>query len=224
MKLATQLFAFDIRASDSPFIEKIWRTRSVPVETFISAAEPHWEMVVTTRCGNTEMTIRGPETRATIAAIPQDAEFVGIQFRLGTFLRQFPLQGLVDSGITLPCAGPSSFWLDSSAWQFPGFENAETFIEKLAHRGLLVRESDGQSSERTAQRQALRATGLSRRAIRQIERAQRATELIQRGTPFHDTVWRAGYTDQAHLTRALKRYVGMTPRQLAESFKTSPGR
>jgi len=224
VKLASQLFAFDIHEYDSPFVEKIWRTRSVPAETFISAATPGWEIVFTTQPGARWMSIRGPETKASIAAIPQDAAFVGIQFRRGAFMPQFPLERLVDSSIHLPIASSRSVWLDSSAWQIPDFENADVFVDRLVRSGLLVREVDAGSSERTAQRHTLRSTGLSRRAIGQIDRALRAAALIQAGSPTRDVAWRAGYADQAHLTRALKRFVGMTPRQLAESFKTSPAR
>jgi Helix-turn-helix domain len=224
VQLATQLFAFDVRESDSPFVQKIWRTKSVPVDEFMSIAASHWEMVVTSQSGKTRLTIRGPETAASVAAIPQDAEFLGIQFRLGAFMPRFPLEGLVDRGIDLPGAGFGSFWLDSSAWQFPNFENADVFVKRLVHKGLLVRDADRGSSERTAQRRALRSTGLTRRTIAQIERAARATELLRRGAPLFEVAWRAGYADQAHLTRALKRFIGMTPRQLSLSFKTSPTR
>ena len=117
--LAMQLFVFDVRELDSPYVEKIWRTKSVPVESFISVAVPTWEMVVTSQRGKIQMTVRGPETKASIAGIPQDADFVGIQFRLGAFMPRFPLDALVDRWIDLPRAGSESFWLDSSVWQFP---------------------------------------------------------------------------------------------------------
>ena len=87
-----------------------------------------------------------------------------------------------------------------------------------------MREVDRRSSERTAQRWTRRSTGLTRRAIGQIERALRAVELVRQGAPLREVAQGAGYADQAHLTRALKRFVGITPRQVLLSFKTSPGR
>jgi methylphosphotriester-DNA--protein-cysteine methyltransferase len=60
----------------------------------------------------------------------------------------------------------------------------------------------------------LRATGLTQDAIRQIERARRAADLLDRGESIAETVARAGYADQAHLTRSLKRFVGETPGQI----------
>jgi Helix-turn-helix domain len=224
LMLATQLFVFDVRRPDSPYIDTVWRTTSVnaPAQTFLSTAVPRWEMVVTCQRGQTRMTVRGPETRASIAQIPQDAEFLGIQFRLGAFMPRFPLHALVDRSIELPDAGRGSFWLDCGTWQFPTFENADVFVDGLVRGGLLVREARPGSPERTAQRRSLRSTGLTRRAIKQIERALGAADLIQHGAAPRDVAWRAGYADQAHLTRALKRFVGMTPGQLSESFKTRP--
>jgi AraC-like DNA-binding protein len=50
--------------------------------------------------------------------------------------------------------------------------------------------------------------------IQQIERANQAAALLARGTPILDTVYELGYFDQAHMTKALKRFRGQTPAQL----------
>jgi transcriptional regulator with XRE-family HTH domain len=70
-------------------------------------------------------------------------------------------------------------------------------------------------SLRTEQRRVLRATGMTPGTIRQIERARRATALLQRGGAIADAAQEAGYFDQAHLTRSLRRFVGQTPAQVA---------
>lgn len=59
----------------------------------------------------------------------------------------------------------------------------------------------------------LRATGLTQGTILQIERAKRASALLEQGVPILDTVYEAGYFDQPHLTRSLRRFVGKTPAQ-----------
>jgi methylphosphotriester-DNA--protein-cysteine methyltransferase len=41
--------------------------------------------------------------------------------------------------------------------------------------------------------------------------------LLQRGVSIHDTVHEAGYFDQPHLTRSLKRLLGQTPAEIAGS-------
>ncbi|HVU14926.1 MAG TPA: AraC family transcriptional regulator [Phototrophicaceae bacterium] len=216
---------FQGRLSDSPFVESIWYTQSERAGNFTSVAATHWEMVITRMMGRTTMTVRGPETVATPAPIPPDAEFLGITFKLGTFMPIFPASGLVDAPINLPGANSRAFWLNGSAWEFPTFENADTFVARLTRAGLLAREPlvdaalRGQIkvkelSLRTVQRRFAQATGLSHSTVVQIERALRASGLLARGVPILDTVEQAGYADQPHLTRALRRYVGQTPGQI----------
>jgi methylphosphotriester-DNA--protein-cysteine methyltransferase len=48
----------------------------------------------------------------------------------------------------------------------------------------------------------------------QIERARYATTLLKQGVSILDSVELAGYADQPHLTRSLKRYIGQTPAQI----------
>lgn len=48
----------------------------------------------------------------------------------------------------------------------------------------------------------------------QIDRARSATLLLQAGVSIRDTMQQAGYYDQSHLTRSLKRFIGQTPAQL----------
>jgi hypothetical protein len=140
--------------------------------------------------------------------------------------------------VTLPDAARRSFWLNGSAWQYPDFENAETFVKRLAKAGIISRDSivhaalHGQPrtlSLRSAQRHFLRATGITCATFRQIERARYATNLLKEGVSIIDAVHIAGYFDQAHLTRSLKHLIGQTPkkiiqreRQLSFLYKTVP--
>lgn len=218
-------FVFDHRASDSPFVEGIYRTQTdgVTAESFTSTAEYRWEMVITKYEGKTNLTIRGPETKAKNSGIPQDAEFLGIIFKLGTFMPHLPTKNFVDSEINLPVAAGQSFWFNGAAWQFPDFENADTFLNRLAKSGLIVSDPlitaalEGQSNElslRTVQRRFVQATGLTYKAIQQIERAQKAMALLRSGVPIFDTAFELGYFDQSHLTNSLQHYMGQSPAQI----------
>jgi len=71
-------------------------------------------------------------------------------------------------------------------------------------------------SERTVERRFRAATGLTRGAVRQIERARAAATLLATGLPVADVVSRLEYFDAPHLAHALHRYVGRTARQLRE--------
>ncbi|HEX3053356.1 MAG TPA: helix-turn-helix domain-containing protein [Aggregatilineaceae bacterium] len=220
------------RSADSPFIERVWRNRSEDAGSFISMAETHCEMVVTRCSGKVTMTVRGPETQATPAYCPPEAEFLGIQFRLGTRIPYLPPSMVMNRhDVNLPEASSQSFWLHGSVWEFPDFENAETFVDRLVRAGLLIHEPlvntvlQGQpppASVRTVQRRFLQATGLTHGIIRQIERARYATILLKQGASILDTVYQAGYADQPHLTRSLKYYIGQTPAQISSESKAEP--
>jgi AraC-like DNA-binding protein len=248
MKRAVEVFALEARSSGSSLIERTWSAVSVPEESFISVAATHWEMVVTRQRDTVRLTVRGPETRATIVPIPRDAQFFGIDFSPGTFMPALPPGRLVDRALMLPTvsAAPgvsgvsgvsgTSFWLDGAAWEVPGPDDAEVFVDRLVRAGLLVHDpvvaealdggGDGDVrdmgdvvgySTRSVERRVARATGLSRGAIGRIRRAERAVELMAGGVAAGDVARRMGYADQPHLTRSLRRFVGQTPSQVARA-------
>ena len=229
------------RDADAPGVERIWRSHSDRGGPFLSIAESRFEMVVSRHQGRTFITLRGPETKATAADCPPDGEWLGIRFAHGTYMPAVPPAEVRDRrDATLPGASARAFWLDGSAWEYPDFENADTFVARLYRRGLLVRdpvvaavlrgEVDARSV-RTAQRHVLLATGLPQRAIVQIDRARYATQLLRAGRSILDVVHEAGYYDQAHLTRSLTHRIGLTPLQIARRveplsylYKTTPPR
>jgi AraC-like DNA-binding protein len=219
-------FNFDERSSDSPFVEKIWRTQSEGDGSFISTAESHWEMVITAHNGKTTVTVRGPETKATPADCPANAEFFGIVFKLGVFMPHLPAGKVMDrKDANLPEATSRSFWLHGAAWEIPDFENADTFVARLVREGLLVNEPVVDAvlqnrpleiSLRSVQRRFLHATGLTRGTLDQIERARQAATLLEQGLTIADAVYHAGYADQPHLTRSLQRFRGQTPGEILQ--------
>lgn len=218
-----QKLSFDSRASDSPLVETIWRSQSDCAGEFLSVAASNWEMVITQLAGNLHVTVRGPETQARPAHCPAHGEWLGVIFKLGTFMPPLPTIKLVDSEINLPEANGQSFWLHGAAWEFPTYENMDTFIARMVQAGLLVREPVVEAalqnqvtdlSLRSVQRRFLHTTGLTHGAISQITRARQAAALLQQGVSILDTIERVGYADQPHLTRSLKRLIGQTPAQL----------
>ena len=81
--------------------------------------------------------MRGPETKATLAHCPAHAEFVGIVLKCGAFMPHLPLGDLTDGAVTLPEATNTRSGCMAPAWQFPTYDNADTFIERLARDGAL---------------------------------------------------------------------------------------
>ncbi len=219
-------FILQERPSDSAFVESIWHVRCAHPGTFISDAATYWEMVVTRYQGETIFTVRGPAT----TAIPLQyqrvgAEWLGIRFKLGTFMPLLLPQSLRDRrDVNLPEASGNTFWLQGAAWEFPSYENADTFVSRLTRENLLDHDPVVDAvlhghehgwSARAIQYHFLRSTGLRRKTIQQIERAQQAKALLERGVSIPDTVLSADYYDQSHLTNSLKRFLGQTPAQLA---------
>ena len=67
-----------------------------------------------------------------MAHCPAHGEWFGIQFKVGTFMSLMRSSHLRDRNeVTLQNATRGSFWLNGSAWDFPDFENAETFVRRL---------------------------------------------------------------------------------------------
>ncbi|MET9338273.1 helix-turn-helix domain-containing protein [Nonomuraea sp. NPDC003804] len=223
--------AVESRSSDSPYIERVWRSSSDDVGRMTSVATARWDLVFWDHRGQIHVAIQGPESRASTAPVPEEATFFGIIFSLGTSMPHLPVGGLVDGSVELPDATRRSFQLKGSAWRLPDYDNAEEFVGRMAREGVLDRDpivaavlrgGSPEVSERTVQRRFVAATGLTRGAVRQIDRARRAAVLIQEGVPAHDVIDRLGYFDQPHLARSLARYVGRTATQLRDRDAPEP--
>ncbi len=235
------MFVFEDRLSDSPLVERVWTATSVKAGRFLSAAAETSEIVVTRLHGQTFVTLRGPETKATALECPADGDWVGIRFKAGAFFPAFLPETLRDrADANLPSATKHAFSLGGSAWEYPTFENADTFVTRLVNKGILVRDRTVDAvvrgepdvlSVRSAQRHFARATGLTHATYRKIRRARFATNLLLDGVPILDVVDQAGYSDQPHLTRSLQALIGQTPaetlrrkQQLSYLFKTELSR
>lgn len=218
----------------------MWHSRSEAGGWFSSIATPHWEMVVSRVEGQISLTVRGPETVASTVALPAHGEWFAIRFRLGTCMPALLPGRLRDcNAVTLPPAGRRSFWLNGSAMDYPTFENAEVFVNRLVRAGTIatdplvmraLRGAPVAGSVRTLERRFRQVTGLTHGAVRQIERARTATLLLRRGVALMDVAHATGYYDQAHLIRSLRRFVGQTPTEIAQArrqlsflYNTGPG-
>jgi hypothetical protein len=216
-------FIYESRSSDSPYLETITRGWTEGEGSAIHPAETCWHMVFVKWNGRVHSLVVGPLTTAGTVPYSAGAEILWVKFKLGSFMPHLPVRDILNVETTLPGAAGRSFWLHGSAWQIPDFENIETFIDRLVQAGALVQDPVVNAAlgdhlpeipSRTVRHRFLRATGLTRSHIRQVERAQRAAELLRQGVSILDTVFEAGYFDQPHLTRALKQWIGHTPAQL----------
>ncbi|MHA6785813.1 helix-turn-helix domain-containing protein [Pseudonocardia saturnea] len=216
---------FETRRSDSPWVGTVWTCTSEQVTAMTSVAGARWGLVFWEQGGRRYAGITGPETRTGTAPVPVGATYTGIEFAVGVALRAVPTPELVDGGIGLPDTSRRTFRLDGARWETPGPDDAEALVDRLVRAGTVVRDRlvadvlrghRPAVSGRTVERRFRAATGLTRGAVRQIERARAAAELLAAGDPAADVVAELGYYDEPHLARALRSYVGRTVRQLRE--------
>src|SRR5215204_768338 len=112
-------FVVENRGSDISIVSSIWRTETGDVAQFMSLAITKFSMIVMKQYGRTTLTMRGPETKATLTDCPQDAEFFGMEFDFGTHMLPVPSHLLVDGSVDITNDGGSSFWLADGYWEFP---------------------------------------------------------------------------------------------------------
>ena len=219
------------RPSASPYVERVWRSRSDGVARMMAVATPRWSLVFWKQSGQMYGAVQGPGSKASHAPVPEDATFFGIDFALGTTMPHIPVGRLVDGHAELPDATGRSLWLAGSAWHLPDYDNAETFVRRLVRELVVIRVplvadvirgAEPDASARTVQRRFVAATGLTRGAIRQIDRTRQAAVLLRQGVPTSEVVNRLGYFDQPHLAHSLSRYIGRTATSLKDGDGGEP--
>ena len=221
---------FEGRASDSPYVEAIWRGQAGSHYAPICPASAQWHLLFLRQQGKVTVSVQGPLTQATSVTQAEGTEWFGITFPLGTFLPAVPVSHLLNTQALLPLAANASFRLAGATWQLPDYDNAETFVDRLVHQGELVSDPVVQTvlaghspdlSLRTVRRRFLSATGLTYKALAQVERAKQAVGLLEQGVTLIEAAYQAGYADQSHMTRALKHFIGHSPAQLARGGRAN---
>lgn len=220
---------FEGRESDSPYIHMIWHGHTGPNYAPTCPADSRWNLLIAREGRRVKVTVEGPTTHAVAKFRREENDFLVIKFRAGAFFPHLPVTHLVNTDARLE-GSSQSFWLNGSTWPFPTFDNAETFVQRLVREDLLrldpivhaaTQNQPRLVSDRTVRRRFLHTTGLTPKAFQQIERAHQAVTLLENGTSILDAVFQAGYADQPHLTRALKRFYAQTPAQIAAAYQTA---
>lgn len=215
------------RASDSPFVQRVWTSTNSAPTTFTSVAEVYTELVAWRIGGDTGVLLRGPESRAQVLDVPADAEWFGVTLRLATHLAAARPAAMLDlADVELP-ADRHGFWLAGRRWPLPTEGNAEDLVCSLGAAGavttdplvvdLLAGDPARQVPARTKQHRFRHAIGLSQQTLVQIRRARAAGALVHRGATAAEAVHALGFYDQAHLTRAVRRYLGSSPGRLLDA-------
>ncbi|MEU5631747.1 helix-turn-helix domain-containing protein [Streptomyces rishiriensis] len=177
-----------------------------------------------------ELMVAGPDTRAYAPADPS-APWSGIRFFPGTApaLLGVPAHELRNRRVQLADLWPTREvrrWSDriaaaphaASALETLALERAEPpeaalrlLVSALA-AGRPVAETADELGFGTRQlyRRSLVAFGYGPKTLARILRLQRALALARSGVPYAETAARSGYADQAHLSRDVREFTGMT--------------
>src|SRR5215475_939630 len=170
---------FEGRESDSPYIESVWRGRAGSDYAPVCPASSHWHLLFLRQNGRVTVSVEGPLTKATPVTQAEGTKWFGVTFQLGTFLPSVSIRNLLDERAILSLAATTSFELAGSSFQFPDYDNVETFVQRLVHEDMLFSDPvvkavlsghPSQMSLRTVRRRFLFATGLTYKVISQIER------------------------------------------------------
>ncbi|MER5948710.1 helix-turn-helix transcriptional regulator [Streptomyces sp. NPDC001904] len=184
--------------------------------------------------GAGELRIAGPDTRAHRPAVDTVTHYAGIRFAPGAAPAWLgvPAHELRDRGVGLADLWPSArvrrlterigtaadpaAELEAVAVRLAGAaappDPLLAAVVRALGSGATVAETARLTGlgPRHLHRRSLTAFGYGPKTLARILRLQRALALARAGVPFAETAARAGYTDQAHLSRDVKDLTGST--------------
>ena len=161
--------------------------------------------------------LAGQQTRFLEVPYQAGTSAVVISFTASAYLVGLKSDELLDATIMLKNKDDSHFMLLDKIFPFPDYDTAEAVVQAMVSSGILRQDDvvasvlEGQPkamSSRTMQRHFHEVTGVSRKGLDKIQRAQNAVKMLQAGTASAKVAAEVGYTDQAHLTKDLKKIMG----------------
>lgn len=222
-------YTYEDKHPNSLYIDKIWHTYTTSDGVFTAGIDGNWDIIIFKDADDVRVTVNGIGKHAVEVAYRAGVDTVGIALKPGVFLRDFKGKDIVDSQHTLSEGAISYVEIGHRLFKIPDFNSAEAFVQELVEEGILLINSVVSSldnsnlsvgvSDRSLRRHTMNTTGLSPYFFHQIQRAQRATQLLQQGMPIAQAALEAGYADQAHMTKAVKMLMGLTPAQIVARAK-----
>jgi hypothetical protein len=206
------------RLSTSALIDRVWHTSNISDGIYIATPDCAWDLLAIRQAdGSRVMMLAGQQTRYQEVPYTAGTSAVVISFTASAYLVGLKGDELVDAGIMLPNDESGRFILLNHAFEFPEYETAEKLVSSMVGAGILKQDDVVASvleghpkamSDRTMQRHFHEVTGISRKALGKIRRAQDAVKMLQAGTATAEVAAEVGYTDQSHLTKDLKVIMG----------------
>ena len=216
----------DERVADSPLVATVRRTRYGADTCQTALPDGTWDLLFVRPRDGPPIALQTGQIAAPIA-VPRRAgdEVLAIAFKPEVYMPRLPGRAMFNQGVWRPVEDERAIWIDAERFELPRFDNAEQFVAALARRGLLERDpvvsralqgACQRLDERSIQRHFAEVTGLGLKAFQQIARAHEAARRLRQHQTPSQVAAELDYSDQAHLTHSLKRFLGQTPRQIAK--------
>lgn len=209
------------RASRHPLVETVWRSQNLDDGIYLATPDGSWDLILLVRAdGSRQMMIAGQATRPAEVPYEKGTSSVVISFVPGAYLPLYPGNTLLDSAEILPGVDEAHFSYAGQALPFPSYDTAEDLVEMMVRQGFIKHDpivtktwtdESLALSARAVQRHFVHTTGTTHKSLRQIQRAQEAVRLLQKGKKPADAAAETGYADQPHLAKSLRKIMGSTP-------------
>ena len=211
------------RASASPEILTVWRAFADEDAGYIDEASEHWGLSFISRAnGSLAAELAGPRIEGLPIRAHVGESYWGVELAAHVVVPGVDKALLRGAIAELPVA-QGQVAIGGRCYPVPTWEQLEPFVSRLLTDGVLVADDDvrralggdaGGLSRRSWQRRFRSVTGLRRKEIERLARCRNAYRLLSEGRPPAEVAVLAGYADQAHLTRELRRIRGETPARI----------
>lgn len=217
------------RLSDNPFIDRVWKTENLTDGVYLATPDASWDLILGIHeDGSRSMMVAGQATKSSHVPYKAGTSSVVISFTAGAYFPHLPGDKLLDAVEFLPNTDENHFDLAGYSFEFPTYETAETLVERMVELGLLrndrviedvLQGKHKAYSKRVVQRHFAQTSGISQKKIQQIQRAQQAVRLLKQGAKPIEAAIEAGYTDQPHLAKSIKKIMGAKPSDIEDIHK-----
>lgn len=217
------------RKSDNPYIETIWQTHNLTDGIYSATPDASWDLIIAISSNGSKFAfLTGQATKTQDIPYKKGSSSIVISFTPGAYMPEYPGDTLLDKSEFLPNFDDEHFMLAGHTFAFPTFKNADKLVEKFVSLGILTRDKivdDVMKGKRAAlsvravQRHFVRTTGMTQKYLEQIHRAQLAVRLLKQGEKPLDAAADAGYTDQSHLAKSLKKIMNRKPSDITKIHK-----
>lgn len=214
---------YGYRESGSPHVGVVWWADIDRDGDYVDAANEFWSLAFGVLAnGPPSATLIGPTLGPRTLHLAAGERGWGVELAAHVFVRRLDKRCLLGEMRALETDG-RWFELAGVRLPVPEVDALEELVEMLLRQGVLVADEGvaaalgGHSvpfSPRSLHRHVVNATGMGPKKVEQLQRARAAYRLLQDGLSLAAAAHEAGFSDQAHMTRAFTALAGSSPARI----------